>query len=158
MSTINLIKNAFLDKYISYKIDKSSTLCCSQLTNNLDMIDFHQGFIENLTNEEEQELDDSFYAYGICIKHVQYVYDDKDIFLYKINNCPFCGEKIELNIVETKNVTKAYNEIEKKSNDLYYKANHTDSKKEEVELRKLAKIESDKLNSFYGSDSLKVLL
>lgn len=55
-------------------------------------------------------------------------------YLYEINQCPFCGKRVELSIVREEDVTNEYLNLTKERNELWDKYNHTDSKKKCDEL------------------------
>jgi hypothetical protein len=75
-------------------------------------------------------------------------------YFYKLNYCPICGEKIEIEIVDNVDVTNEYEQLSKERNEIRKKCMKTDSKKKARELE-LQRRELDmKIESFYQTDSL----
>lgn len=70
----------------------------------------------------------------------------------KIQFCPFCGVKIEIEVVKEVYMEDEYNELSKVHGDLIYKKNHTDSKKKEYELQSRISSISKDLNNMLRSD------
>ena len=83
--------------------------------------------------------------------------DCRDIITnYKaINYCPFCGEKINIEIVNTIDKTAEYEKLINKRDSLNIQRRKTDSKKEERELSEEIEILDKQIKMFYKSDCFK---
>ena len=68
---------------------------------------------------------------------------------YPIQFCPYCGEKIEVSVVDEIDVSDKYDELSKQREELWKKCQRTDSKKEEYELREQVRKLDDQINDFY---------
>ena len=111
-------------QYKIVNIDK----CCDEILNNSDYVDISG---DNYIDEIENYLDN----YNVKIKY-----------------CPFCGEKIEIVIVNTVDKNEEYNKLQKERDTLNDKRRNTDSKKEEQKLNEEIKELDNKINAFYESD------
>ena len=84
--------------------------------------------------------------------------DWQEIVYTKINFCPFCGEKITLDVEEIEDVSEYYGLLQKKGREYRHKSKVVDSKKEENELLEKARMHSDELNYYLTNDSIHSLI
>lgn len=129
-------------QYKIINIDK----CCDEILNNSDYVDISD---DNYTEEIENDLDN----YNVKISNSYLDCCDTLVTNYKtIKYCPFCGEKIEIVIVNTVDKNEEYNKLQKERDELNDKRRKTDSKKEEQKLNEEIKELDNKINAFYESD------
>lgn len=136
------------DDTCAYKI-KSLTKCCDEIINS-DVI--------TLANDYENG-DDS--DYSVKLRDVNYEYDsyDGDYYDYttyeSIQYCPFCGERIDVKIVEIIDKNDEYLELTQTREELWDKYKKTDSIKKsnklQLEVRELDK----KINEIHTNHDLK---
>lgn len=136
------------DDTCAYKI-KSLTKCCDEIINS-DVI--------TLANDYENG-DDS--DYSVKLRDVNYEYDsyDGDYYDYttyeSIQYCPFCGERIDVKIVEIIDKNDEYLELIQTRDELWSKHMKTDSIKKanklQLEVRELDK----KINEIHTNHDLK---
>lgn len=143
----------------SYKICNCE-YCCEGIKH-LPNVDFFFEYTENTDNPVEDDYD---YGrdFGIMLEHsVTYHepwdYDDYGYtqeYYYKLNHCPICGEKIEIEIVDNIDVTAEYEALSKERDEVHKKWVKTDSiKKQNEYLRKRQKLDAE-IESFYHTDHL----
>lgn len=145
---IQLEKWAF-DNSVSYKV-LSLEKCCDEIQQN-PLIDFHVGYFENGDDE---------CAVALCETDTYPEpwedYYTTDYRYYKINRCPFCGEPISIEIVDTVDKTSEYKQIEAETYELRKKINRCDSKKKVFQLEGEFREKNNMLNGFYQSGSIKI--
>lgn len=143
----------------SYKICDCK-YCCEGIKH-LPNVDFHYEITENTDNPIEDECEYGF-DLGVMLEHdVTYHepwdYDDYGYtqeYFYKLDYCPCCGEKIEVEIVDNVDVTQEYERLSKERDEIHKKCCRTDSKKKEAEYLK-RRHELDRLiEAFYHTDTL----
>ena len=143
----------------SYKICNCK-YCCEGIKK-LPNVDFYFQIAENTNNPIE---DDNGYEQDLGVmlcNEVTYYdswgYDDHgytEEYYYKLEYCPICGEKIEVEIVNTVDVTEEYNILIKERDAIHKKCMSTDSKKKEAEyLEKRYELDR-KIEDFYHTDTL----
>lgn len=113
--------------------------CCDKLINSQNITinaEYDEPYSVNLIHNE-------YYEWGEVCNDVDY-----EEILY----CPFCGEKIEIEIIKEVDILDKYNELSKIEHELIYKRNHTDSKKEESELQNMIGLVQLDLNNMLSSD------
>lgn len=131
------------DGNTSYKILHMEE-CCNKLTNSMN-VSINDGYDE-FSNYDEQE-------YSVKLTKIVYDEDIGDVYRYeKINFCPFCGEPIEINIVEEVDKTEEYKLLKNKRKVLWSKCNNTDSKKEAEELVNQVRELDKKTNGIWEND------
>ena len=117
------LKNGVYYKILSYK------KCCKKFCSDKNIVlrdNWQDGSYKPVISIEWKE---KYWSY----EDEMYNTIDKDIKF-----CPYCGKKIELNVVEKEDCELKYQELEKESNKLLDIANHTDSKTKEREFRNKA--------------------
>lgn len=128
---IELIRQKFNDTR-SYKF-KPFSWCCDKIKEN-PCISFSDS-VEIDSNNLDNYLDDecTFPAFALC--HTESDYDDIEWdTYYRINHCPFCGEKIDISVTGEEDVDDYYKILCKQREELWKKYNKTDSKKKAQEL------------------------
>lgn len=94
--------------------------------------------------------------YSVKLIQDEYDYDEDghwdNTYYEEIQYCPFCGGKIEIEVMKKIDMENKYEELSKVQQDLIYKRNHTDSKKKENELQTKINLISKDLNSMLRSD------
>ena len=131
----------------SYKI-LELTKCCDKIT---------KSNVVTLT-EDYENGNDTDYSVKLADMRIQWVdFDDWDeYYTYeRINFCPFCGEKIDIEIVNTIDKTEEYLELKLQRDGFWAKANKTDSRKREATLREQAYELDKKINEFHINDNFK---
>ena len=135
-------------QYKIVNIDK----CCDEILNSSDYVDISG---DNYTDEIENYLDN--YNVKISNSYLDCC-DTLDTNYKTIKYCPFCGEKIEIVIVNTVDKNEEYNKLQKERDTLNDKRRNTDSKKEEQELNEIIHNLDNKINSFYDNDNFESYL
>lgn len=131
----------------SYKI-LELTKCCDKIT---------KSNVVTLT-EDYESGDDTDYSVKLADMRVQWFdFDDWDeYYLYeKISYCPFCGEKINIEIINTIDKTEEYLELKLQRDGFWAKANKTDSRKREARLREQTYELDKKINEMHINDNFK---
>lgn len=124
--------------------------CCDELIEDEDFITINNELSLNQNNKED---------YSAKIRNNYDTYDGWDDCHsiesnYKtIKYCPFCGEKINIEIVNTIDKTEEYKKLTNERDELNEKRRKTDSKKEETELYVKIKILDKQINALYYNDS-----
>lgn len=151
---IKVIKQIVRDKdcseydIVSYKI-KSIEKCCDDIINNPAIELSSQPFDYN------EEL------YGVYLKQgyidsIPYEdYDTMEYNYYKIDYCPFCDEKIEIEIIEEINVTDEYNRLKNERIKIHNNWTNCDSIKEKNKLECIRNEYDKKINEFYLSEGFE---
>lgn len=133
---IELIRQRF-NETRGYKY-KPFIHCCDKIKNN-PCIEFSNE-VELDVNCLDDYLDDecTFPAFALWYSETVGSWGDEweNDYYYKINNCPFCGEPIEISVVGEEDVEEYYKNLSKQREELWKKCNKTDSKKKSEELRK----------------------
>lgn len=143
-----IIKKWIFDDTCSYKV-KSIKKCCDKILNN-NLIDL----VYDYDNEDDTD-------YSVKLIDRRYEYDVYDKGYYDITNyenidyCPFCGEKIEIEIGSVINKNKEYCELKNQRSSLYDKCNKTDSIRERDLLRERVRELDNKIDEFHKNSDLK---
>lgn len=144
---VELIKQTF-NNHKSFKF-KPIKYCCEDLKNN-PVIELTDSFADGGEHEED---DDGYVTPYFAVRRTEIInsWEDEweDYHYYKIDYCPFCGEPIEISIIEEEDVSEIVNELEKQRKEAWNKYNRTDSKKKAAELQRLVHELDDKINYFY---------
>lgn len=133
--------------------------CCEEIKH-IPNIDFNFGITENTDNpiEEGFEPDKDLGVMLINnIYHEPCYYDDfgyTEDYYYKLNYCPICGKKIEIEIIDNIEVTSEYENLVKEREDVHNKFIKTDSIKKQNEYLKRRQELDREINNFYYTDSL----
>lgn len=146
-------------------VDKSYKICnceyCCEGIKQLPNVDFYFEVAENTDNPIEDD-----YGYGrdlgVMLQHSityhdPWEYDDygyEQEFYYKLNHCPICGEKIEVEIVDNVEVTDVYESLEKERDKIHKKYIKTDSIKKQDEYLRLRQKLDREIEAFYHTDTL----
>jgi len=159
---INVIKRKFKsvseDWYnISYKI-RDCVYCCEGIKC-IPNIDFYYECAENTHNPFEDDGCDK--DLGIMLEETRVYndgwYDDCDFeenYYYKLDYCPCCGEKIEVEVVNNVDVSDEFIDLKKERDKVHKKCMNTDSKKKEQEYLNQRRELDMKIESFYHTDCL----
>lgn len=134
----------------SYKI-KEIHKCCDKLINSKNIT------INNEYCENEIYCGDNSYSVKLVREveeSIPWEHDTETRHYYgKIDFCPFCGEKIEIEISdEVIDKQEEIELLEKEREDAWNKCRKTDSKKEEYELQQKVHELDNKINSIYMND------
>ena len=142
-------------------INKSYKICdckyCCDGIKRLPNINFYFKEANNTDNPIEDD-----YGYGqdlgVMLEEVTEYHDWGDTFTeeyyYKLNYCPICGEKIEVEIVDNVEVTNEYERLSKERDEVHKKWIKTDSIKKKNELQSKRQELDREIESFYWTDSL----
>lgn len=139
----------------SYKICDCK-YCCEGIKK-LPNIDFEFEDTENTDNPIEDK-----YEYGqdlgVMLRNeiTSYSWGDEftEEYYYKLNYCPICGEKIEIEIVDNIDVSGEYERLTKERDEVNNKCRKTDSKKKEQEYLHRRQELDREIESLYWTDSL----
>lgn len=147
---IELIRLRFNNSH-SYKY-KPFKYCCEEIDGN-ECIEFTTENMVTSSFLKEDEGVDGCCSPKLCISHTETItsYEDEWEITnnYPIRFCPYCGEKVNIKVVNEIDVSDKYNELTKQREDLWKECQRTDSKKEEFELMEQVKKLDDQINDFY---------
>ena len=152
---IKVIKQIVRDKdgseydIISYKI-KSIEKCCDDIINN-PAIELSSQY-DQYQNEEIYSV---FLVHGYDNSDPYERYNSMDYNYFKINHCPFCGEKIEIEIIDEIYITEEYYRLKGESDKFHKKWCDCDSIKRKRELENLWREYDKKINEFYQSEGFE---
>ena len=142
----------------SYKICDCK-YCCEGIKH-LPNVDFYFEATENTDNpieDEHEEERDLGVMLHKCVTYHDTWYDDygcdKDYY-YKLEYCPICGEKIEVEIVDNVDVTNEYKTLQKERDEVHKKCTKTDSIKKQKEYQRIRQELDAKINALYYTDCL----
>ena len=148
---IELIRLKFNDAH-SYKY-KPFTHCCDEIQNDKAIVFTGEDLICNDIFGLVVRDSDDIIIPQFCASHTEVItsYEDEweQTDNYPIQFCPYCGEKIEISVVDEIDISDKYEELTKQRDELWKKCQRTDSKKEEHELRKQVRKLDDQINDFY---------
>jgi hypothetical protein len=143
----------------SYKICNCE-YCCEGIKH-LPNVDFFFEYTENTENSIE---DDCGYGkdLGVMLQnsvtyHDAWDYDDygyTEDYYYKLNFCPICGKKIEVEVIDSIDVTEEYENLSKEREAIHKKWNRTDSIKKQNEYQSIRHKLDQKIETFYHTDML----
>lgn len=149
---IELIKLKFNDT-CSYKY-KPFEHCCDEIQNDKAIVFTGEDLVHS-----NDCWDDGRYVPRFCASHTEIITSYEDEWEktdnYPIQFCPYCGEKIEIEVVDEIDVSDKYNELSKQRDELWKKCQRTDSKKREVELRERVGKLDKQINGLYLLDEWK---
>jgi hypothetical protein len=142
------VEKWIIDDNTSYKI-LSIEQCCDKIIKS-----------ENISINNELDDFNPYYKdntkdinYSVKLIKNEYGYDGRnDTYYETINYCPWCGEKIEIEIINTIDKTEEYKSLQQERNLLWGKCCRTDSKKKEYELQSKVTELDKKINSMLISD------
>jgi hypothetical protein len=140
------LKEIKVDNCLAYKIVKAR-ICCEQIKD-CKFIDLYQRF------DYEPQI-------AISQKTKEYVGDDvwlNDINYTKIEFCPFCGEKIIVDIVQSEDETCYYNQLQEREIQARISSRNTDSKAEKKSYIRVAQDYSEELNYYLTNDSIHMFI
>lgn len=135
---IDCIKTRFKDENgrenVAYKY-RPIKYCCDKLKDfeHIDFVDEYDGFDANDETDDDGTITPRF---SIIAEEPEPWEEATWPHYYKINYCPFCGERIDVNIIKDIDVTEEYLKITKSIEELEKKQENTDSKKESKELER----------------------
>jgi hypothetical protein len=139
---IKLVKQRFRDQN-GFKIVQKD-YCCDRLK---------KSPVINLYDEYMEVEDDDTPHMAIT----EYSWEDEyeTVYFHPIRLCPFCGEKIDISIVDEEDVTEQYNKLVNERTQINQKTQTTDSKKKtEILKRKLKELDKE-IDRFYRLDWYK---
>lgn len=142
-------KNEYGDNEWSYKYYPFE-YCCNHLKYSNEIISF--GTEGNTIHDEEgylTQLDDESPHFSIHWEEPIPYEDDTWTEYTSINFCPFCGEKIDINVVKKEDKSLDYATMSTLRNMLNERRRKTDSKKENEELDKEIYELDKKLNAMW---------
>ena len=144
---IEVSKWVFDDAH-SYKI-KSLTKCCDEIINS-DVVTL----VEDYENGDDTD-------YSVKLREANYEYDSyddtyDDYTTYEsIKHCPFCGERIDIEIVEIIDKNEEYSKLTQLRDELWNKYKKTDSIKKSNKLQQEVRELDRKINEIHMNDDLK---
>lgn len=136
------------DSTHSYKI-KSLVKCCDEIINS-DVVTL----VEDYENGDDTD-------YSVKLRNVNYEYDSyddtyDDYTTYEsIKHCPFCGERIDIEIVEIIDKNEEYLKLTQLRDELWNKYIKTDSIKKSNKLQQEVRELDKKINEIHMNDDLK---
>ena len=143
----------------SYKI-VNCEYCCEGIKE-LPNIDF---FFQHTENTDNPMADDCEWNQdlGVMLKnevtyHDSWDYDDygyTEQYYYKLNFCPICGEKIEIEVIDSIDVTEEYENLSKEREAIHKKWTRTDSIKKQNEYYSIRHELDTKIEALYHTDML----
>lgn len=138
-------KKIKINGQVAYKYFKPK-YCCAMLQTNpiVEIVDEHpNNYLCCLECKNENNncadcsydiLNDS--TFGLFLTEEKKTTDWEDTYYYPIKYCPFCGEKIEVEVLESIDKTKEVEKINSMIEELRKKVNSCDSKKKCASLNK----------------------
>lgn len=140
------VEKWIVDGNVSYKI-LSIDKCCDKLINSKNTT------INNGLDEFNNYYDEDQDSYSVKIARDEYDYDGwNDTYYEAINYCPWCGSRIEIEVINVIDKTEEYLSLRKERDTLWEKCRKTDSKKQENELEQQVRELDKKSNGMYISD------
>lgn len=129
----------------SYKIIQAEK-CCDKILNSQVVV----------LNDEYENGDDTDYSVKLQKYEHYWDYEDEieDYTYEPIKYCPFCGEEIEIEIVNTVDKNEEYPELKNKRKELWDKYKNTDSIKELQSLKPIINSLDKEINEMYECDGL----
>lgn len=144
---------------VSYKV-LNKEFCCEGIKRL--PVDLHYTVPEYDVDNFCNRYDDSGLVLGLMFEELYTWYDgedtQEDIRYHVIGYCSMCGEKIEIDIVREVDKTEEYNTLKSKHDEILKKWHKCDSKKESAELEKQKRELSNSINSYYETDSIKLVM
>ena len=145
------------DEYdnVSYKI-KEIHKCCDKLINSKN-ISANAEYCEDEHYTGDNTYEDCSYSVKLVRKEEEGIpwedYTETRFYYEKIGFCPFCGEKIEIEISdEVIDKQEEITQLEKEREETWDKCRKTDSKKKEQELQKRVRQLDNKINEIHMND------
>ena len=139
------LKEFRVDNSHAYKITRAR-FCCDAIKKYI-FVDLGQDL--GLSPQVAISQESTVYADGTDWQETDYT---------KIDFCPFCGEKIILDVVEIEDVSVYYILLQEAGLEYRRRSKDVDSKKEESELLEKARMYSDELNYYLTNDSIHSLI
>lgn len=138
---VEIIKQNLGDE-VSYKY-KPMSFCCHELARNplIELVAGEYDVTENYISEPQFCIAD----YEEWTEWGEEFYRDD---YYPIKFCPFCGEKIETEIIREEDVSDEYAQLERERDILCKGARVTDSKSKEEDLRRKVRELENKLDYY----------
>lgn len=134
-----------IDDMESYKI-LNITKCCDKLIKS-------ENICLNSQYDEHEFYDNA--EYSMKLQRDQNDYDGDLITYYeKIDYCPFCGEKIQIEFTKEVDKTEEYNKLEAERSELNTKYRNTDSIRKRDKINEKLRELNAKLNSMLSSDGI----
>lgn len=134
--------------------------CCEEIKH-IPNIDFYFKQTENTNNPIEDDYewnqDLGVMLHDEITYHDAWDYDDygyTEDYYYKLKFCPMCGEKIEIEIVDSIDVTEEYEKLSKERESIHKKWTKTDSIKKQNEYYNIRHELDIKIEALYHTDML----
>lgn len=139
---VELVKLIF-DENRSYKY-KPMSFCCDKLKDNpiIELIDAYQ-YEDDTSDDIPKMCLDYHYEWS------DWGEDMEDDRYYPLKFCPFCGEKIDIEVVGEEDHTERYKKLESERKDFWSEVMATDSKSQEECLRRKVKELDRKIDYYY---------
>lgn len=143
------VEKWIIDGEVSYKV-LNIERCCDKLINSKNTR-LNKAYDEHGCYDYDSEED---YSVKLFRKEEWTDWEDtfSENYYEKIDYCPFCGEKIIVEIVNEIDKTGEYKELQKQRSELWKKCCKTDSKKKEETLRQQVNELDIKINNILTSD------
>jgi hypothetical protein len=139
------LKEFKVDEHLAYKVT-SIDFCCDSIN-------------QCMTIDLETETD--FKPHISICQSVEY-YADGDSYptieCTPIKFCPFCGDEINIEIVDKEDLSVIYDTMQMTEMDYRNKSRITNSKKKEQEWLTLAREISDELNYYLSNDTIHTVI
>lgn len=139
----------------SYKICNCE-YCCDGIKR-LPNVDFYYAMAENTDFNEDEEYDLGIMYENSVTYHDPWDYGDYGYtqeYYYKLEYCPICGEKIEVEIVDNVDISKSYNELYEERDKMYKAYIKTDSVMKLHEYLDRGQKLDRQIEAFYHTDRL----
>lgn len=146
-------KNEYGDNEVSYKYLPFE--CCCEKLKNFEHIDFSDEYDCLNPNDYDDEDGATIPGFSICVEEPVAWEDMGELCYYRIGYCPFCGEKININVVREEDKSEKYLDLialRKQKEELRRK---TDSKKEYDELSESVRKINESINEMWGFNEYK---
>lgn len=152
---IQLIKVKLDGSNYVYKY-KPFTYCCKKMQND-ETIKFSDEDIVDCLDNSLDENGFSLPQFCISTVKIEGCWDDEWSVInnYPIRFCPYCGEKIIIEIVDEVNANNSLINMKEAREKLRVKCSQTDSKKEEAKLKEQIKRIDNQINDLYGFNEWK---
>ena len=145
-------KSDYGDEY-SYKY-LPFEYCCDNLKN-FEHVEFNDEYDYHNPNDYCDEYDNTIPGFSICVEEPVPWEDMGQLCYYRIGYCPFCGQKININIVKDEDRSADYFTMSTLRGLLKERSKNTDSKKECEELDKETKELDRKINEMWSFGEYK---
>lgn len=154
---IDVVRIHFKDNYgddkYSYKY-LPFQYCCDNLKN-FEHIEFNDEYDCRNPNDYCDECDNTIPGFSVCVEEPVPWEDMGNLCYYRIGYCPFCGQKININIARKEDRSADYSTMSTLRGLLKERIKSTDSKKESDSLDKEIKELDRKINEMWNFGEYK---